>query len=177
MANKNDLRYIKTEELIRNTYMALRKTERAGITVTKLCQQAKIHKTTFYMHFENIDDLHGKLCGEIISNMLCDIPEVDHMLKDIPAFVHSIKGFFSGHAQELQPLFPDLKETVDYIESAILKRYIIGNVDSSMEAKIRFCIGGALRQLCHANNEESVTIVIELIRKVFAQDFPDFPFE
>lgn len=166
MANKNDLRYIKTEELIRNTYENLRKNGQENITVTQLCHQARIHKTTFYMHYENMEVLHRGLCREIISDMLCDIPEIDHMLTDIPAFVHSIKYFFSKHARNLQVFFPDLRETVDCIESLILERYIERNIAPSMEAKIRFCIGGALRQLCRKNNEESVEIVIELIGKV-----------
>ena len=47
MANKNDLRYIKTERLIVHTYVDMRMRDPSPVKVSDLCREALINKTTF----------------------------------------------------------------------------------------------------------------------------------
>lgn len=62
MARKTDLRYIKTEKLIEETYLTLRRRLRRPVKVRELCENAMINKTTFYAHYETMDALHACIC-------------------------------------------------------------------------------------------------------------------
>ena len=44
---KNDLRYIKTEKIIKDTYLNLKKKYHSEIKVSELCKVAMINKSTF----------------------------------------------------------------------------------------------------------------------------------
>jgi AcrR family transcriptional regulator len=56
VANKNDLRFVKTERLIRSTYLALRRKARQPVKVRELCEAALINKSTFYAHYETMGE-------------------------------------------------------------------------------------------------------------------------
>ena len=60
--NKNDLRFQKTEMLIKKTYLTLKKRGSSVVKVKDLCEKAMINKTTFYAHYETIDHLHKQVC-------------------------------------------------------------------------------------------------------------------
>lgn len=63
-----DLRYVKTEQLIRKTFRDLMtETDYAHITIKRIAQKAQINYKTFYLHYASLDDLLGKLQAEIIA--------------------------------------------------------------------------------------------------------------
>ena len=52
--NKNDLRYIKTHELIRETFIS--SVEEYGFqhtSISLICEKARINRTTFYLHYQD----------------------------------------------------------------------------------------------------------------------------
>ncbi len=52
--NKNDLRYIKTERLIKSSFEeCVKKYGFEGTTVSCVCEKALISRNTFYIHFED----------------------------------------------------------------------------------------------------------------------------
>lgn len=64
--NKNDLRYIKTENIIKNTFIDL--IEEVGLkktTISLICEKALISRNTFYLHYETIDDLIDSIYEDI----------------------------------------------------------------------------------------------------------------
>jgi len=71
--NTNDKRYIKNEKLIRDTFMGILSEKKfSEITIAELCEKCLISKTTFYSHYENIDDLLLKLISELLEGMKPD---------------------------------------------------------------------------------------------------------
>ena len=70
MANKNDLRYIKTERLIVHTYVDMRMRDPSPVKVSDLCREALINKTTFYSHYDTMESLHRHICRETVADIL-----------------------------------------------------------------------------------------------------------
>ena len=65
--NENDLRVIKTKESIDQAFMSLlKKKPLAKISVTELAKEARINKGTFYLHYEDINDLYNKTVKKVM---------------------------------------------------------------------------------------------------------------
>ncbi|WP_432632961.1 TetR/AcrR family transcriptional regulator [Brachyspira sp.] len=55
---KEDLRVVKTKEIIRNTFKSMiLEMDYDYITIKELTERAKINRKTFYLHYESLDDL------------------------------------------------------------------------------------------------------------------------
>lgn len=68
---QNDLRYIKTENLIRNTFCdMLREMDYSQITISELTNRAMINRKTFYLHYNSLDELLGRLQTDIYAQLL-----------------------------------------------------------------------------------------------------------
>lgn len=83
---KNDLRYIKTHDLIRATFQEmLLEMEYSKIMIKDLTERARINRRTFYLHYETLDDLLAELQEEMGSHFLEEIKDyqVPHDLDKI----------------------------------------------------------------------------------------------
>ena len=68
---QNDLRYIKTENLIQDTFCdMLREMDYSQITIKELTDRAMINRKTFYLHYSSLDELLGKLQTDIYAQVL-----------------------------------------------------------------------------------------------------------
>lgn len=68
---QNDLRYIKTEALIRKTFRdMLREMDYAQMSIKELTNRAMINRKTFYLHYSTLDELLGKLQAELYTELL-----------------------------------------------------------------------------------------------------------
>lgn len=84
--NKNDLRYIKTEEKLKSAYLELlSKNSNRQITVKEICKLASCSRNTFYLHYETREDLEKQFIREILDTMAfaffpkeTDISKFDH---------------------------------------------------------------------------------------------------
>lgn len=77
MKKEQDLRYIKTENLIRETFRTLILAEDySKITIKKLTEQAQINRKTFYMHYETLDDLLTKMQCEIYEDFFKNLTDI-----------------------------------------------------------------------------------------------------
>ncbi|MCH5196337.1 MAG: TetR/AcrR family transcriptional regulator [Oscillospiraceae bacterium] len=64
---KTDLRVIKTRAVIKNTLIELMsEREIAKITVSQLCERAKINRKTFYRHYREIGDVKAEIENEAL---------------------------------------------------------------------------------------------------------------
>ena len=55
---KEDLRVVKTKEIIRNTFKSMiLEMDYDYITIKELTERAKINRKTFYLHYDSLDDL------------------------------------------------------------------------------------------------------------------------
>lgn len=68
---QNDLRYIKTERLIQETFREmLRDMDYAQITIKELTERAMINRKTFYLHYSSLDELLAALQTQLYHKIL-----------------------------------------------------------------------------------------------------------
>ncbi|MCD8091267.1 MAG: TetR/AcrR family transcriptional regulator [Clostridiales bacterium] len=73
MAEKKDLRVIKSEKSIRLAFLGLMKEKGyANITITDIAERAEINRKTFYMHYESKEKLYETLTEEFIKALDAD---------------------------------------------------------------------------------------------------------
>lgn len=167
LVNKNDLRFIKTEKIIEETYISLKKKTRSQIKVKELCEAALINKTTFYAHYETMEALHEHICKKTIENLLDSCPHIDKVFTDAADFVNSIMKTIQENSEILDTLFgADVTKQINAFEAGLLGYYLTGNESEEMKMKILFTIGGASRLLLGDQSAERINITIKLIRQV-----------
>ena len=167
--NKNDLRFQKTELLIKNTYFSLKKHGSTVVKVKDLCDTAMINKTTFYAHYETIEHLHKAVCKEFATNILTQNPSIDKIQSDTRAFVYSILASFMEKMSTIEKLYGDEPHAlVNDVETVLMERFVQSAANEDYVFAIRFCIGGAFRLLARENNPTSIQKTVELIERVLS---------
>ena len=165
--NKNDLRFQKTELLIKNTYFSLKKHGSTVVKVKDLCEAAMINKTTFYAHYETIEHLHKQICIDFVQEILSDCAYIDRIQGETRAFVYSILGAFVEKMPTIEKLYGnDLHALVNDVETVLTEHFANESVDEDYELSIRFCIGGAFRLLALEKNPLRIQKTVELIERV-----------
>lgn len=83
--NKKDLRYKKTDTKIRETFLALLKSEGyQKITISKIIKVAHINRSTFYDHYIDKEDLIEKIEVHLILQLIDNLPELNmHALNNV----------------------------------------------------------------------------------------------
>ena len=65
--NKQDLRVIKTLDIIQTTFREMIcEMNYEDISIKELCERARINRKTFYNHYESLDDLLKEMQNEIV---------------------------------------------------------------------------------------------------------------
>ena len=165
--NKNDLRFQKTEKLIKETYVSLKKHGSTVVKVKELCEVAMINKTTFYAHYETIEHLHKQVCIEFVSNMLQECYNIDNILTDTHDFVYTVLGMFMENMGNIEKLYGnDLHALVNDAETVLMESYFLPNISEDYDLAVRFCIGGAFRLLATERDPARIQKTVELIEKV-----------
>ena len=71
MNTKNNLRYKMSNEKIEKAFLSLIKNNNyENITISQICKLANIHRSTFYLHYDDINDLIIKIESKFAKNML-----------------------------------------------------------------------------------------------------------
>lgn len=74
-----DRRIIRTRSAIAQALFALTATKRSdSIKVVELCEKAGINKSTFYLHYKDIDDCIEKCVGYLINNVMTLVSTVNY---------------------------------------------------------------------------------------------------
>lgn len=144
-----DLRIEKTHQNIVNAFLELRsKKPLEKITVKELCAQARINKSTFYSHYDDIYDLSDSIETEIVASIIDSLAHPEYLI-DRPgeftrelflaylsrgALIHTLfSGNQSGHL--IQKIESSLKERIfsvheeyrhDLMKNVILTYQIYG---------------------------------------------------
>jgi AcrR family transcriptional regulator len=70
MPNVDDLRYVRTETAIRETFMDLMGEKPvSAITASELCRRAGISRNAFYLHYASVPALYAILVNELVSDI------------------------------------------------------------------------------------------------------------
>lgn len=83
---QNDLRYIKTEALIQNTFREmLQEMDFTEATIQELVSRAQINRKTFYLHYQSLDELIRKLQIDLLTKLFRALPEegFPHSFEDL----------------------------------------------------------------------------------------------
>ena len=68
--NKNDLRVVKTKQVVHQALLKLLKIKPlTEIKVTELCKEANINRGTFYFHYEEVGDIFKEFFEEIMVDL------------------------------------------------------------------------------------------------------------
>ena len=172
MPKEKDLRYIKTEALIEQTYLKLKKQTHSPIKVSDLCRAALINKTTFYSHYETMEALHRHICEKEIDSILSSAEYIDAAFTETDKFVESLINAFNSHTDTVVSLFGSDTENImllKTIEENILGRYLDSSEPPEKKMKMIFALGGASRLLLYDQNPEKVSVTVELIKKIFEE--------
>lgn len=165
--NKNDLRFQKTELIIKNTYLTLKKHGSTTVKVKELCETAMINKTTFYAHYETIEHLHKQVCIEFVTDMLSQCYNIEYIFTDTHNLVYTILGMFMENMPRIEKLYgDDFHELVNDAETVLMENYFSQNTSEDYDLAIRFCIGGAFRLLATERDPARIQKTVELIEKV-----------
>ena len=129
--NKNDKRFIKTENLIINTFKEeLKHTLYDKISVVDICDKCLISKHAFYSHFNNKNDLLIKVEGDLIDNLINQFEKL--MVEDIVVNMKEFQNATYDYVRNNYDLFYSLfsqDESINFslfIENRI-KKYIIND--------------------------------------------------
>lgn len=166
MINKKDLRYLKTEKLIKDTYLSLRKKNKKNIKVNELCNEALINKSTFYAHYETIEIFHQKFCKEIVDNIINNSSHIDCAISDTKSFVISLVESLKRNEKLISILFDDRLKLINLVEDNLLQRYLKMNDFKGRENELIFAIGGATRLLIHDQSKDRIEATIKLIQMI-----------
>lgn len=167
MSNRTDLRFIKTEKLIEDTYLTLRMKFHRPIKVRELCEAALINKTTFYAHYETMEALHAHICEKEVGRIVENCPNIDTAFSDTGRFVTSLVSAIQNCAPIMDALFySDTASQINAVEAILLKYYMGHSASSEQEMKLIFAIGGAAKLLIPEQSEERIQMTIRLIDKV-----------
>ena len=72
MNTKNNRKAKLSKEKIQNALLDIIKNKEYQISIKYLCEVAKINRTTFYSHYDSVEDILYEMCGGYITKA-CDI--------------------------------------------------------------------------------------------------------
>lgn len=126
---KNDLRFIKNENLIRNTFREMMsETEYPKISIKELTERAQINRKTFYLHYPSLDHLLTELQLELMEPTLRVISETSFP-DDVEQIIqHSFEFMASLDPVDKKILsskghFPEGLNPPDLIREHFFKKY------------------------------------------------------
>lgn len=106
---KDDLRVIKTKKLIRNSFIELsKKISYQKISIKDLCDKAMINRNTFYLHYQNKDDLVKEIVSETIDRYKVNfIPLIAQIFinvrsKNVEGFTNNVKEILTIISEDIE---------------------------------------------------------------------------
>lgn len=162
--NKEDLRFVKTEKIIIDTYKALINKGKAP-TVTEICKNGLINKSTFYDHYETMEHLSNAINEEIVDGLIKSCPNIDKAIEDSGLFCHSIINHFNDNADLINKYFGvDKKSMCNYVEMSL---YNIYKDKINNETLISFTVAGAASVLIKKLEPGTINDIADMISKLF----------
>ena len=100
------LRVAKTKQNIQAAFLDLRRRKPLEkITVKELCQGARIHKSTFYAHYEDLYALSDALETEVVERVIFGLPRPEDVLEHPGRFTQELFRSYAAQEETIQVLF------------------------------------------------------------------------
>ncbi len=171
-----DPREQRTQTAITNAYLSLKARKKIEkITVSEICNLAKIHRSTFYAHYEDIYALATSIESMAVEDIFHAISDPSMILSDIDCFNKEFHEALGAYDTLLEILFSGsrINSLMDLIEERIL-RYIY---EIHPEYRRDFTIGVKLNYLIHGgyhayiryqktNPEQALAVISEVSAQI-----------
>ncbi len=108
--NCNDLRFIKTEENLKNALIHMLGSNRLeDISIKAICQEARCSRNTFYQHYQTKEGLYNAILSEIVATIEESTQPIDPNQKamndqKITAYTYKLLKVIDDHRSEFQSL-------------------------------------------------------------------------
>ena len=175
--NQQDLRVIKTKENIENAFLELLRVKPLNkITVLELTRSARIHKSTFYLHYMDIPDLYTKLMQKTLSSPIAEADFFPCLFDDPLRFLEEMSKIVTDNLGKLKLILQDqnryipLDPLLDILRERI---YGLGRIERSTanDVKLDMIFGSLL--ICLPNydgrQEEVNAVAATMIRSLFPE--------
>ena len=165
--NTQDLRYIKTERLLTESYFELIQTQHKPIRINALCEKALINKTTFYKHYGSMEQFEAHVCKEYVSKVIRSLPVIRQPLDNIEERVRALYEAFAEKDDVWKCLFSDNPQALlDICSSVLLEIHQNDPGNTADLLSLEFAIAGAAKVLSSHKGEAAIQKTILLMQKV-----------
>ena len=165
--NKNDLRYLKTEKILEESYIALKKESSKPVKLVDLCNKAMINKTTFYKHYETMDDFVAMIQKKTIKNLLGECKYTGEAFTNTKKTVTELYRVFKEKDEFLNLIFEnDFEKMMNVVEKEVLKIYLKDEDTEERKLLVKFAIGGASKILTNFNSPKDIDAAVALLNKL-----------
>lgn len=127
----NDLRFIKTEKLIQQTFRdMILEMDYSQISIKELTERAMINRKTFYLHYNTLDELLGVLQIELYNDFFQTTSEIK-LPDDLEKFIHQLFTFYADMSMANEKIlcsrgnFPEGQKPIDYVKEKIFNSYLL----------------------------------------------------
>lgn len=162
--NYNDLRVLKTEKLIRSAFHDLaQEMPISKITVQELVKRAEINKTTFYAHYDTIQDLIDTLEQETIAYIVDNMSSVSRILEEPERFIddlyHALADCHITSILHLNPNHTDFTRQLNQKALQALEEREVDMQHQQLRILIPFIVSGLLGLLRNPSPIEETDLV------------------
>ena len=173
--NDQDIRVIKTKESIEKAFLELLGSKPLGkVTVVELARMARIHKSTFYLHYLDIPDLYTKIMQKTLISPLAEADFFPCLFDDPERFLAGMSKIITDNLGKVKLLLQDQNRYIPLDPLLAMFRdriYDMGRIERSAENDIKLdSIFGSLL-ICVPNydgcREEVNAVAATMIRALF----------
>lgn len=150
--NKNDLRYRTTEKLICDAYIKLSNEKNGNkITVTELVKEANINRGTFYLHYQDVNEVCKDIADKFLKECLRIINHDGDISLNKEAILNTLK-YIKENKNYVNFIIQDnfksfiSKGIVDYIKNEIIKKYklVLDFDEEKMKPIVTYMVFGSV---------------------------------
>ncbi|MBR2843953.1 MAG: TetR/AcrR family transcriptional regulator [Lachnospiraceae bacterium] len=140
-----DIRYERTEELIRNAVTELgKKKDIRSLTVTEIAKKARISRIAFYDHYDNVDALADNLEDEMVEDFIAVCGPFSDFTVSPDRIIRRVVNYYktTGSSILVTPANHShlSQKSIDRIIHEIIEK--TGNTDTRFEIRVTMLITG-----------------------------------
>lgn len=143
----NNQRYISTEEKIQKALFSLLKYRKYNdIAIKEICYEAGINRSSFYAHYQDINDLmiktEEKLSSEISKIFNPNILWTENVFEKLFSFLYDNREFYKSYLETNEQTFMEKNDFINYIKIINSTHKDIGFNESEKIYHMAFFAGG-----------------------------------
>ena len=165
-----DIRIEKTDRAIEKAFMELRARQPLEkIRIKDLCTLAKVNKSTFYAHYEDIYELSGRLENKLIHVILDSVPNVGLTAAHTEQLTRELFHAFVQNQEAVNILFSGARQGIfaNCIEKGLRDRLAAQDptfaADPDRGILLSFCVQGCFYAFANNSGQMDVEHLVDLL--------------